>query len=97
MNRSQTRTPERNAAICAHYVSGATLKDCASRFQLGRQRVMQILMAGGVWRPYVKDGRTKFVGVVVSPETKDALKEKADAAGKSVSRFASDVLDEVVR
>ncbi len=88
---------ERNQQICAHYVAGHKLKECASAFKLGRQRVLQILQAGGVWQPYVKGERTKFLGVNVSEETKEGLKAKADAEGKSVSRFASDVLDEAVR
>ena len=86
----------RNTSICAHYTSGHTVRECASHFTLGRQRIMQILMAAGVWKPYVKGDRTEFVGVNVSEETKDGLKAKADAEGKSVSRFASDVLDAAV-
>ncbi len=92
-----TQMTTRNAAICAHYTSGHTVRECASHFTLGRQRIMQILMAAGVWKPYEKGDRTKFLGVNVSAETKDGLKTKADEAGKSVSRFASDVLDEAVR
>lgn len=87
---------ERNASICRYYQDGHSLKECASHFTLGRQRIKLILQAGNVWRPYVKGERTQFLGVNVSEETKGALKEKADAAGKSVSRFASDALDEVV-
>ena len=87
----------RDRAICAYYLDGRRkLKDCEKRFQLGRQRILQILQAAGVWKPYEKGARTKFLGVNVSEETKDALKEKADAAGVSVSRFASDALDDAV-
>lgn len=88
---------ERNAAICAYYSEGHKLKECARKFQLGRQRILQVLQVAGAWKPYVKGERTKFLGVNVSEGTKDALKVKADAEGKSVSRFASDVLDEAVR
>ena len=91
-----TQMTARNAAICAHYTSGHTVRECASHFILGRQRIMQILQEAGVWKPYVKGERTKFLGVNVSEETKDGLKAKADAEGKSVSRFASDVLDAAV-
>lgn len=87
----------RNKMICDCYASGKTLKQCASEFQLGRQRILQILQAAGAWKPYVKQGREKFLGVNVTAETKDALKEQADAKGVSVSKFASDVLDEAVR
>lgn len=86
----------RNARICAYYQAGHKVRDCASEFALGRQRIMQILQAAGVWKPYVKGGRTKFLGVNVSGETKDALKAKADERGTSVSKYASDVLDAAV-
>lgn len=87
---------ERNSAIVDYYTSGRKLSECASEFKLGRQRILQILQAAKVWTPYVKTTRTKFLGVNVSEVTKKALKVKADEKGESVSKFASDVLDEVV-
>lgn len=87
---------ERNAAICAYYEQGHKLSKCASKFEISRQQVMNILKQAGVWRPYVKGGRTKFLGVSVSEETKDALRKRAEEEGKSVSRLASDALDAVV-
>ena len=86
----------RNTAICSHYASGHTVRECASKFTLGRQRIMQILQEAGVWKPYVKGERTKFLGVNVSEGTKDALEQRATAEGKSVSRFVSDKLDAAV-
>jgi hypothetical protein len=88
---------ERNTAICSYYQQGHTLRDCASHFKLGRMRVLQIVQAAGIWRPYERGRRTKFLGVNVTEETKDALRRKADERGVSVSRFASDTLDEVVK
>jgi hypothetical protein len=89
---------ERNAAICAYYLDGhRKMADCERKFQLGRQRILQILKESGAWRPYVKGDRTKFVGVNVSEETKDALKKKADEAGVSISRMVSDQIDEMVK
>lgn len=61
----QAQRTLRNQAICAYYEAGHALSACASRFRLNRQRVLQILKAAGVWRPYVKTSRTEFVGVVV--------------------------------
>jgi hypothetical protein len=87
----------RNAEICAYYNEGHKLAECASRFKLGRQRILQILQASGAWRPYVKTDRVKFLGVTVSDETKAALKDLADEKGVSVSRLTSDILDEAVR
>lgn len=88
---------DRNAAICAYYAAGHKPRECASKFGLGRQRVLQILQAGGVWKPYERGSRTKFLGVNITENTRDALKAKAGAQGVSVSRLASDALDEVVR
>lgn len=92
-----TQKTQRNADLCAYYNEGHNARQCASKFRIARQRVIQILQEAHVWKPYVKNNRTQFLGVSVSEETKDALRVKADAEGKSVSRFASDVLDEVVR
>ncbi len=90
------RRRARDAAIVAYYVEGHKLAECASAFRIGRQRALQILKAAGAWKPYEKTRRTKFLGVSITEETKDALREKADARGVSVSRFASDALDEAV-
>ena len=86
----------RNGAICAYYKEGRKLSECASRFRLGRQQIMNILKKAGIWQPYVKGERTKFLGVSVSEGTKDALRKKAGEKGKSVSRLASDVLDAAI-
>lgn len=86
----------RNAALCAYYVEGHTLQACASRFRLSRQRAFQIVKDGGVNRPYVQSGRTKFLGVTVREKTKEGLRRKADEQGVSVSKLASDALDAVV-
>lgn len=88
---------ERNAAICDYYQQGHKLAECASRFKLGRQRVLQILQAAGVWRPYVKSKRTEFLGVTVSEATKENLKTAADARGVSVSQFTADALDDALK
>lgn len=88
---------ERNRMICAYYAQGHKLRQCATHFRLGRQRILQILQQEGAWVPYVKMGRNKFLGVNVTERTKRKLKEKADEQGISVSRLASDTLDEMVR
>lgn len=87
---------ERNAAICASYQAGTRLAKVASDFKLGRQRVLQILKAAGVWRPYERGTRTKFLGVTVSEATKDGLTEMAAAKGISVSKMTAEALDEMV-
>lgn len=91
-----TQMNERNAAICACYLAGNKPGVVASKFRLGRQRVLQILQAAGAWKPYEKGDRTWFLGVNISEETKAALERRATAEGKSVSRFVSDRLDAAV-
>lgn len=89
----------RNDAICAYYQAGNRLANTASKFKLGRQRILQILQHRGVWKPYerTKGNRTEFLGVTVTPETKDGLTKLADEKGISVSKLTSDVLDETVK
>lgn len=94
---SKAELIERNKAICTLYESGATMTECGRRYGINRSRVHQILKKSGVWRPHHRSGRDKYLGVVVSEETKEALRIKAEAAGKSMSKFASDALDEVAK
>ena len=93
----QARMDQRNVDICLYYKDGHKLSECASPFQLGRQRILQILQKGGVWKPYEKMKRDKFLGVTVKDETHLALKERAVEEGTSVSRFVSDHLDNLVK
>lgn len=92
----QAQMTARNAAICAYYTAGHKVAACASTFRLGRQRVLQILQAAGVWKPYEKQGRDKFLGINVTEQTKIALKDKAGRDGISVSQLASNALDAAV-
>jgi transposase-like protein len=88
-----TSFEERNKAICAYYQEGHKLAETAERFSLGTMRTKQILEKGGVWRPPIKGVRTNFLGVNVKPETKQALKERASKAGKSVSEYVAETLE----
>lgn len=90
------RMTERNKSICDYYLDGHKLSECASKFKLGRQRVQQIVQAAGVWKPYIKGGRTKFLGVTVTADAKDGLKIRADQKGVSVSQLAADAIDEML-
>lgn len=96
----------RNEAICAFYqnVDPKTgesnprpMADVGRKFGLKRQRVQQILKKAGIWRPHERSGRTKFVGVVVREETKEALERLAEEKGTSVSKLTSDALDDLVK
>lgn len=92
-------TPEmrqRNADICAFYKEGHTIPECCARFHLKRQRVQQILKGAHVWQPRRRSNRTTFLGVTLSPPTKEALKHEADERGVSMSKLASDILDATV-
>jgi hypothetical protein len=82
----------RNDAICAYYSEGHSLPETASKFRLGRQRTQQILEVGGVWRPYTKSPRSEFLGVMIAPETKAAIRDAAQQLGLSASEVADSVL-----
>lgn len=93
-------TPEeiiqRNKDICASYAAGWRVSQVARQFKLDRQRVRQILQEAGVWRPYQKTERVHHLGVMVTADTREALKEKAEAEGMSVSQLASTALEKLV-
>lgn len=87
---------ERNAAICAYYKAGHKVMACATHFKLGKQRILQILKKGEVYRPLVTGTRTKFLGVSVKDATKAGLSTMAKKRGVSVSKLTSDALDDMV-
>jgi hypothetical protein len=87
---------ERNKAICEYHSAGHTLAECGLKFGLGKQRILQILQRSGTWTPRARGKRTKHLGVTVTEETKDAIERAAYEHGKSVSRFASEVLEAAV-
>jgi hypothetical protein len=89
---------ERDAAICRYYTEGHKISECAATFNLGRQRVHQILKKAGVWKPFDKQStRTAFLGINVTNDTKSRLVALAERRGLSVSKLAANVLDAVVR
>ena len=90
----QAQRVARDKAVCDYYTAGHKCSECASKFRISRQRVQQILHKAGVWKPYVKGNRTKFLGVMVTEEGKDALKAEADRRGTSVSAVASGLIEE---
>lgn len=93
----QAQREARNAAIVAYYLEGHKLSEVARHHRLGRQLVLRILKQAGAWKPYVRSNRTRSVGVAVSEETKQALVERAEERGVSVSRLASEALDAYVQ
>ena len=94
MNIEETNA--RNLAVIGYYKEGHRISQCASKFGLSRQYVQQVLQKAGVWKRYVRTKRTEFLGITVSEETKQALKQHAEQKGVSVSQLASDALDAVV-
>lgn len=97
VDEKKIQMTQRDAAICEYYVAGHKIAACASQFKLGRQRILQIIKAAGVWKPYTKMDRTRFLGVNVTDATKGALKVRAGKRGISVSQLSSDILDEAVK
>lgn len=83
---------ERNNVICESYKAGSTLESLAKEFMLSNQRIRQILRKANVWRR--QEPRPVFLGIDVTEDTKDKLRAKADAEGKSVSRLASEAIEQ---
>jgi len=95
---TRTKHLERNIAICNAYTAGAKVPELARTFEISIARVYQILHTGiENWSVKNKSERTEFVGVNVTPMTKEALEQKAVEEGTSVSKLASDVLDTAVK
>lgn len=92
----RARRAERDAAICAHYAAGNKAAQCASKFRISRQRVLQILRDGNVWKPYEKGDRTEFLGVSLSADDKLALSEEASRRGISMSSLTSDLIKDML-
>jgi hypothetical protein len=85
----------RDKIICDYYLAGNKLSVCASHFKLGRQRTLQILQEGGVWKPYKKKP-SAFLGVNIAADTKDAVVEEAKRLGISTSKLTDDILGDAM-
>lgn len=87
---------QRDADICSDHQAGHGIAQLCQKHGLKRQRIYQILKKAGIHQSRKRSARTHFLGVSVSEETKDALKQKATDEGKSVSKLTSDALDALV-
>ena len=87
---------KRNALICTDYFMGDNVSLLCRKYNIGSQRVKQILQRGGVWHPRVKTDRTEFLGIATDARTKRNLKTNADALGISVSDYATRKLKEML-
>jgi hypothetical protein len=85
----------RNIEIIRAYLAGRTMSDLARDYNLTRGRIYQILK--DIAKVRRASERDAFLGVNVTSDTRDALKRVAKERGVSVSKLASDALDEVVR
>lgn len=92
----QAQMEARDAEIIAFYNAGNKISQCASRFKMSRQRIIQILQKAGVWKPYTKNNSENFLGVLLSDETKAALKALAKERGVSMSSLSSEAIEEML-
>lgn len=100
---------ERNEEICRLYQEGMSLRELFERGfpntsngrPVSRERIRQILKKAGIWKKpqtsHPTSERVAFLGVDLTTETKDALKVKAQEEGKSMSRMASDAIEDLVK
>lgn len=86
---------ERNTELCKLYIEGQTIAALSERYKLSGQRVRQIVVAAGIWKP--QEIRPAYVGVDLRQETKDCLKKVADKQKTSLSKLISDQLDVIGR
>ena len=84
----------RDDLLCKFYESGESIDDCAKKFGISHQRVRQILRKAGVW--HRKEARPAFLGVDVTEEAKTKLRAEADKRGVSMSRLASEAIDDLL-
>ena len=83
----------RNEEICELYKSGLTLEQCAQQFSISRQRVRQIVRKAGIFKGPNRDA---FLGVDLTPETKASLKDLAAEKQTSMSKLASQTIEEML-
>lgn len=95
INDFDGRHKDRNRNICEAYLLGSTTKQMVDRFKVKRQRILQILKAGGVWQKKKSD-RTEFLGIRVKAQTKEGLEAIRDEKGGSVAQHAAEMLDDAV-
>lgn len=88
---------ERDDEICSRYMAGETLQAVATRFNLSRMRVKQIVKKAGLWRKRAEAPAREYLGVNLAPETKDALRMAASEQGVSMSKLTADALDAALR
>lgn len=97
MKMTQEERRARDAEICQRYLSGLSLAESGRPFGIGRQRVKQIVQAAGVWRAAKKtNGRDEFLGVNISEEDKQALREEAARRGLSMSALTADLIRDML-
>lgn len=88
---------ERNEEICRLYVSGLTIYDLSPQFNLSHERIRQILRKSGVFKTHrqkISPDRFAFLGVNLTDDDKEALREEAGKAGLSMSELTSDWIKE---
>ena len=107
MSKQGSRRPgidERDADICRLYkgndkTPGCTLEQLADRFNLSRERVRQIVKAGGLIssdRFKFDNPKDQFLGLNVTTKVKIALKQEASKRGISVSSLSTPALKKML-
>jgi hypothetical protein len=91
---------ERDAKIAKYYSTGKTMQEVGDKFGLTRGRVAQILHSRDDVkvrpREYTTADRQFFLGVHLTDDTKRKLYKCAEQSRKSVSKYVSDLLDDMV-
>lgn len=99
MTKSQI---ERNEKIRQGYLDGRTIYDLKKEFGISHERIRQILRKAGVQavdrgvEAEPEQVRDEFLGVNVSDDTKQALRDLAARRGISMSRLTSDAIEKML-
>jgi len=88
---------ERNQEIIRLYVNGLTLQECGEHFKLSHERVRQILRKAGVWQRDRKlTDRDVFLGVNLTEQEKNGVRDEAARRGVSMSVLTADLIKDML-
>ena len=95
------KTNQRNLEICRRYRAGESAQAIGDSLtpRISRQRVLQILRSRGVTqedRTTKSDEDGELLGVILSKEDKQAVREEAAERGISMSALTADLIKEML-
>ena len=89
---------ERDQELIRLYVNGMTLHECSQHFKRSHERIRQILRKAGVWRGRESKltERDVFLGVNLTEQEKNGVREEAARRGISMSVLTADLIKDML-